>query len=291
MATIPLLYKRGGGYVEDMAKLSEAKRAGLRQRGVDWMRDKWYRATRKIVDKLAGAGTQAKRHMSGMLVAVGLALLAIHAGADSPPKWMALAGGGLLFVAWWLGHIAADQESIEGRASDLIEWKREEQAFRRAVGEIWRHLKAGAYNIFASAAQCRESLEGLVDKAGWPDRPGELHDTLSLFCCECLPPPVGHESIIPTWGSFRTAIMNGGRKLPEEFEAVKDILEIWSVALDSGGGRASALKEVIHGLRKHHERSLRLVWFLAIAHTAHIAISDEPDYSFVSLVRDEMERG
>lgn len=50
-----------------------------------------------------------------------------------------------------------------------------------------------------------------------------------------------------------------------------------------------ALGKTIRRLKRNHLNSIRLMWFLSEAHTAHDQFEATADYSFVRDVRDVME--
>lgn len=238
-----------------------------------------------------GRDPESKRQMSGFLATVGVLLVGLDITTmNAVPEVFSEVGAAILFLSWLAARSAASQERFEGRARDLIEWKREEQELRRVFGSLWRRLERG-YRIFQSINGLDQPFDDLIANSGWPDRrPGPTKEQLEAYFRECLPPD-GYNSVLraSTRTRLRQALGRYNRNLISDWEEAKDLLEVWSIALDAGGSRATALREVINGLKTKHEDSIRLMWYLSRAHTAHVDVADEPDYSFVRRVRDVME--
>lgn len=244
---------------------------------------------RKIVNRIIGPDPESKRQLSNLLATLGAAFIVIDLMPGSA-DWFGPAGGGVLFLALVINNAAAGQQRKEIRARDRVEWGREAQQFRRAVGFIWRRLEAQPFNLYSEASEYGGSFVDLVSNAGWPNCGGETADELERFSRECLP-PAGHKSIMheALRVTFRHAAQGRHRELITDWETAKDILEIWAIALDVGGSREPALREVIRGLKRNHLDSIRLMWFLSIAHTQQNPFAGTPDYAFVSRVREVME--
>lgn len=261
-----------------------------REQGASWLRSVVRTSNSTIADSLAGT-PEGKRSFGNQFTTIAAVAATLAFTGFGSGFGIVAAATGLLAVL--LFNKSIEQEQAEATARDLVEWGRESIAFRRAVGAIWERLAGGPFNTFTSAAEKApdapkphrtQTLADVVKDAGWPDVPGRTAAILEAYLREFLPPS-GHEPIMryPT-GVFRS---NRG-DLISEFEVVKDILTIWHIALEVGGSRAPALREVIRGLHENHVESLRLIWYLAVAHTDYRAVVMRPDYSFMSRIRDVM---
>ena len=232
---------------------------------------------------IVGPDPESKRHMSGVLLGVGVLLVPLSQvdGWEPVSPWLMGAGVVFMVLGWAGANAAAGQASIEGRARDLIEWKREEQEFRRGIGDLWRRLKRVYVHYRAIVDSLPPARDDLVADSGWPGSHGETASHLQDFLARCLPPH-GTTAEIPNdrRHAFDHILGRGERHLEEEWGAVRDILEVWDLALDAGGGRADTLRGVIRGLRAHHEGSLRLARYLSAAHAARSALPTIPTMPF-----------
>lgn len=246
---------------------------------------------RFVFDRFGFRTPTTKRQISTLLGAIGLLFLSIHfTQGEFGAEWFVPVGAGLIVLAWILEIVAGDQEQRESSAKDMIEWSREAQEFRLAIMPVWDRLKGLAYPMFAEAIGIEVTFADLVKNAGWPDCKGETADTLETYLTECMP-PLGYETAIPRlqYGMFLKFALGPNQELISDWRMAKNILEIWSLALNVGGSREPALRHVIHDLEANHVDSIRLLWFLSIAHTAWRPFADDPNYSFVSGIRDVME--
>ena len=127
-----------------------------------------------VGDWLFGPDPESKRHMSNLLMALGLVLIPASQGATLSPHapWPLAVGLVLVLVAYAGANRAAGQARSESRASDIIEWQREGQGFRRVMRPFWERLK-DAHNTYSGATSITTSgdLQSIVDNADWPDGP------------------------------------------------------------------------------------------------------------------------
>jgi len=229
------------------------------------------------VNTLTGSSVAAKRQVSGILVTIGALLVPLAFVIPTKPNaWWALAGAVTMLLAYLVNRVAADQEGSEAAAADYIEWKREEQRFRRTVQKVWEMLKEQHGN---------ERFKELVDHAGTPESPGESAAELEA-CLSLWMPYLGFDPR-PILGRPITPDEQKRRQLRADFEAAKDILEVWSVAMGVGGGRERALRRIIADLGTRHRPSMRLMWWLARAHAEYKRTAD-PDFRFVTDIWDTM---
>lgn len=267
----------------------------IREEGEGWLTAQARRTNDALANWLGGATPEGKRSFGNLFMAVAavaVALLGYSDGAD----WLGYVSLGSMLLAWLLFHRAGEQEKKEASARDLVEWGREAIAFRRAVGPLWELLKDYPYNQYAQAAKKvpaapqpgpKTGFRDVVANAGWPDDRGRSAEILESYLREHLP-PVGYESVVRAGGSSSYAFSSNREALIAAVEAAKDIVEIWHIALRVGGSRAPALRKVIRDLRDNHLNSIRLLWFLAIAHANYRDFAEEPHYEFVSDIRDVM---
>lgn len=254
-----------------------------------YMAGLWRGTARKLAGSLAGSGydPESKRTMSVVWGGIGAALIVVGLSLEGPELSIGVGLMGLfcIVLAFGVANAAGAQQRVESAAVDLIEWGREAIAFRRAIGPLRERLAGAPFRTFASNTGYRGSFEHLLENAGWPDDSGPAAETLRAYLAECLPPP-GHRSAIHELqrGDMHRQMVG----LIDEWKATKDVLEIWSIALDVGGSRAPTLRKIIRTLRERHLDSVRLMWFLSIAHTEKTQLPGEPDYSFVSCIRDVM---
>jgi hypothetical protein len=242
---------------------------------------------------LFGPDPESKRHMSGFLMAVGAVLVPLGFTVSSMlTPWIIGAGVVSMVTGYAVANASAGQLTIEGRARDLIEWKREEQAFRRGIGALWHRLPRAYvhYRAIVDLDSLPPSFDDLVANSGLPGEPGTTTSDLRDFLAFCLPPH-GTTPEIPAerQGAFNKILGKASRELAQEWEMVNDILEVWDVALESGGGRAETLREIIRDLQGHHSESLRLARYLSIAHSAHVGVTDDPDSDFLDRIWSVME--
>lgn len=199
-----------------------------------------------------GGSPDAKRHVSNFLGLVGTAFLvtAFSAG-NTAPDWSTEVGAGLVGIAWVIGIWASLQDRREAKARDMVEWGREAIELRRAVGPLWRRLDGHPYNVYANFARKIEAeprpgpkvtFQQVVEDAGWPDGPsGNTAGILQAYLQEHFPPP-NHESVVQAARGYTREFSSGRGDLVREIKRAKDIVEVWSIALDVGGSRALALK-------------------------------------------------
>jgi hypothetical protein len=224
---------------------------------------------------------ESKRHMSTILVTLGVLAVSLAASVADVPQWILWVGVVLVVIAWMLGNAAAGQQRLESRATDFVEWLRETQEFRRDIGEVWAVLR----DAYRQRGTTIPTLEQVVGPSGWPDSPGETSDELAELLSHCLPP----SNVVSVPGDPVVAILGDDRRLLlEPFRRVKGILEIWSHALRAGGSRATSLREAIVSLTPNHLDSLRLMWWLTITHSVHVDLEHEPDYRFLEDIRNVM---
>jgi hypothetical protein len=142
----------------------------------------------KLMDWIGGPDPASKRHMSGLLMGVGVLLIPLSrvSGWEQASPWLMGAGVFSMVLGWAGANAAAGQASIEGRASDLIEWKREEQQFRTILRRLWPSLSA-VYVHYGDAHQLSErDFHKVVDEAGWPAEKKDESAVLRTFVERCL---------------------------------------------------------------------------------------------------------
>lgn len=244
---------------------------------------------RRVVDRIGGELADAKRHVSGLFATAGAVLLGAWFAIPTPPSWLVGVGGACFFVALVLGNRAAGQQAAEALASDIIEWEREGQEFRDVMRRFWDLLNY-AWNQYATAdgVGLSGTLTDRVEGAGWPDRP-DKDQGLALFCEQCITGSwrsiPGHEQHRAT--IIRTRLGDDSVALRRELTAATDYVDIWSIAVDSGGGRQKAVRDMIRRLRRIHEPSLKLLWYLSEPYTESRG-SWEPDWGPLGRVRSVM---
>lgn len=249
----------------------------------------------RSLHRAAGPDPESKRQMSTLLGVVGTTLLIVSTVTNGPASSYLLVFGIILVVfALAIANWAAGQQRTEARAQDLIEWKREEQALRREIGPLWEQLER-AYSKFKEVANIDRSFEELLKESDWPDAQSDADNRLLVYLREIMPSDDYDRLMTPSQASSMRRYLgdpneagSGRDDLLDHFKRAKDFLEVWSVALRAGGSREAALREVVRGLRENHEDSIRLIWYISIAHTEWKDVVEEPDYSFVRRVRDVM---
>jgi hypothetical protein len=234
----------------------------------------------------------AKRNVSTFLGALGTLLVPIAFGlGDAWTMAVALSGSVCMVLSVLVGHAAASQEAVEARASDLIEWKREEQRFRTVLRRLWPALKS-AYSHYSVAHNLEEQdLQALVDRAGWPGEKDE-DQALSKFVSRCM----SSEWDFPRVSSHAVQLIaehlgKDGTDLQLDIAELHDLIEIWAIALDVGGGRAAALEEVLVGAGEGHDSTMRLLYYLSVAFVDHRGAHKKPDFGALDRVRDVMLGG
>lgn len=237
---------------------------------------------------IVGPDPESKRDMSGIFTTIGAVLVAV--GVSLSPVSKALVWTGV--VSFVLGFIASRNAMAQGRleagATDIIEWKREEQEFRGVLRRLWPSLKA-AYGHYSEAHDLPErSLQTLVDEAGWPGSVDESGD-LRTFVERCLSfdwglPTHKASKIIP----LREALGNDSGAMQLDIARLNELIEVWAIALDVGGSRAPALKEILRLFGKDHESTMRLLYYLTPPFVKQRGTRGEPGFEALDRVRAVM---